>query len=338
MNGVATQRAVSQQFAEEVDPYVRPGDPASGLLPGVHGDGPGEEGVGDHRVQAYCFRMCTTDVPENRLPWPKPEGYDPLQYELLFRNFEAGDHRVPWHPSWMPNGKTDTNNNGVFSTDYVGMNYEYPDGDYAMRERIIKQHESYQKGLMWTLANDPRVPEGIRQQVQTLGLAKDEFVDNNNWPYRLYIREARRMVGEYVMSESNCLDERRAPDSVGLGAYGMDSHNTQRYVDAEGHVRNEGEVHAPVRRPYPISYQSIIPKLSECENLLVPVCVSATHVAYGSIRMEPVFMILGQSAATAAVHAIEEGAEVQTVDYARLKARLSDDGQILEWPAPRTSP
>lgn len=331
LNGVQVQNAVHHQFVEPVDPYVTPGDPDSGLLPGVHGDGPGKEGAADHRVQAYCFRMCTTDDPGNRVAWPKPDGYDPLRYELLLRNFEAGDHRVPWNPVPMPNRKTDTNNNFAISTDNIGMNYDYPEADYAARERIIAEHRTYQQGLMWTLANSPRVPEAVREHFQRLGLAADEFSDNGNWPHQLYVREARRMVSDYVMTEHDCKHERAAADSVGLGAYGMDSHNTQRYVDEDGHARNEGDVQVPVAGPYPVSYRSIVPKQGECANLLVPVCLSATHIAYGSIRMEPVFMILGQSAATAAVMAMDDDVAVQEVDYAKLRQRLLADGQVLAW-------
>ncbi len=338
LNGVQTAQAKHHQFVQPVDPYLKPGDPASGLLPGVQAGGPGEEGQGDRRVQAYCFRMCMTDAPENRRPWPKPAGYDPLRYELLLRNFEAGDLRVPWLPTAMPNRKTDTNNKQAVSTDNIGMNYDYPDGDYATRERIWKEHETYQKGLMWTLANSPRVPEEVRQIFQTFGLAKDEFVDNDNWPHQLYVREARRMQSDYVMTEHNCRGKQVAPDSVGMGAYGMDSHHTQRYVDATGHARNEGDVEVGGFAPYPISYRSIVPKAGQCSNLLVPVCVSSTHIAYGSIRMEPVFMVLGQSAATAAVLAIEAGADVQKVDYAQLRQRLLADKQVLEWTGPLRTP
>ncbi len=338
LNGVQTARAVHHQFTKPVDPYVRPGDPTSGLLPGVHAGPPGEDGQGDRRVQAYCFRMCTTDAAANRRPWPKPADYDPLRYELVLRNCEAGDLRVPWSPTGMPNRKTDTNNNFAISTDNIGMNYDYPDGDYAARERIIKEHESYQKGLMWTLANSPRVPERVRRHFQTWGLAKDEFTDNDNWPHQLYVREARRMVSDYVMTELDCTGNRVAPDSVGLGAYGMDSHHTQRYVDAAGHARNEGDVQVGGFSPYPVSYRSIVPKAAECGNLLVPVCLSATHISYGSIRMEPVFMILGQSAATAAVQAIEADCDVQKIDYVRLQERLAGDKQVLRWTGPRRSP
>jgi hypothetical protein len=317
-----------------VDPYVRPGDPKSGLLPGVHADGPGEEGAGDRRVQAYNFRMCTTDVKENQIPWSKPEGYDPARYELLLRNFEAGETRTPWAPIMMPNRKTDVNNNFGFSTDNIGMNYDYPDGDYATRERIFKDHLLYQQGLMWTLVSNPRVPEKIRNEVARWGLAKDEFKETGGWPHQLYVREARRMVSDYVMTQHDCQGLRAAEDSVGLGAYNMDSHHTQRYVDANGHARNEGDVQVGVS-PYPISYRSIVPKEAECSNLLVPVCLSASHISYGSIRMEPVFMVLGQSAATAACQSIDAGVAVQKVDYDQLKERLLADRQVLVWTGPK---
>lgn len=330
LNGVQTRQATKHQFNHPVDPYVEPGDPSSGLLPGLHSGGSGVEGEGDHRVQAYNFRMCLTDVPENRLPYPKPADYDPLRYELLLRYYEAGFDRVPWLPKMMPNRKTDTNNSGGFSTDDIGMNYDYPEAGYAAREKIIQEHASYQQGLMWTLANHPRVPENIREKVSRWGLARDEFVDSDNWPHQLYIREARRMVSDYVMTEWDCRGQRVATDPVGLGAYNMDSHNTQRYVDQNGHARNEGDIQVRVS-PYPISYRSIVPRADECSNLLVPVCLSASHIAFGSIRMEPVFMILGQSAATAACLAIDDGVSVQQLDYGKLRKQLLIDRQVLEW-------
>ncbi len=333
LNGVQTRSAIHHQFIKPVDPYRTPGDPTSGLLPGIHAGPPGEEGAADKRVQAYCFRLCATDVPENRRPWPKPADYDPLRYELLLRNFEAGDFRIPWNPILMPNRKTDSNNNYAFSTDNIGMNYDYPDGDYATREKIIREHESYQKGLMWTLANSPRVPEKVRQHFQTWGLAKDEFTDNDNWPHQLYIREARRMVGAYVMTQHNCQGRETVKDSIGLAAYTMDSHHVQRYVK-DGRAINEGDVQVGGFPPYPIAYRSITPKENECKNLLVPVCLSATHIAYGSIRMEPVFMVLGQSAATAAAHAIDEKTSVQRINLDKLERRLLADKQVLIWTGP----
>ena len=337
LNGVQAGHAVSHQFTHNVDPYVKPGDPKSGLIPGINPDGPGEEFGGDAKVQAYNFRMCTTHVPENRRAWEKPANYDERWFELALRNFEAGDERVPWNPVWMPNRKTDTNNNYAISTDFIGQNWDYPEADYATREKMWQQHKDWQMGLMWTLANHPRVPEKVRAEFQRLGLAKDEFLDSDNWPRQLYVREARRMIGGYVMSEKNCRRTEVVPDSVGMGAYNMDSHNIQRYVTKDGFVRNEGDVQERVR-PYPISYRSITPKTDECTNLLVPVCLSASHIAYGSIRMEPVFMVLGQSAATAAVHAIDEQKGVQAIDYAKLQARLLKDGQVLDFDSPPVAP
>jgi hypothetical protein len=319
---------------------VKPGDPKSGLLPGIQREAPGEDGRGDRRVQAYNFRLCTTDVPANRVPWPKPTAYDPLRFELLLRNFEAGDHRAPWHPIFMPNRKTDTNNNFAISTDNIGMNYDYPDADYATRAKIWQEHVDYQMGLMWTLANHERVPEKVRREFQRLGLARDEFGDNAHWPRQLYVREARRMIGAYVMAERNCLREVVVDDSVGMGAYNMDSHNVQRYVSKDGRVVNEGDIQTR-SRPYPVSWRSLHPKASECTNLVVPVCLSASHIAYGSIRMEPVFMVMGQSAATAAAMAIDARVPLQALPYAALQARLVADRQVLDFasePAPKAVP
>ncbi len=330
INGVQVAHTVSHQFIKKVDPYVKPGDPKSGLLPGINPAGPGEEFSGDRKVQAYNFRMTTTDVPENRRAWEKPANYDPQWFELALRNIEAGDHRVSWNPVWMPNRKTDTNNNFAISTDFIGQNWDYPEADYATRAKIVQAHVDWQKGLMWTYAHHPRVPEKIRAEFQRLGLAKDEFTDNDNWPRQMYVREARRMISEYVMVEKNCTREIVATDSVGMGAYNMDSHNIQRFVTAEGFVRNEGDVQVRVR-PYPISYRSLRPKAAECTNLLAPTCLSSSHIAFGSIRMEPVFMVLGQSAATAAVHAIDERTTVQNIDPKKLEARLLKDGQVLDF-------
>jgi hypothetical protein len=338
LNGVQVKNAVHHQFSKPVDPYVKPGDPTSGLLPGVQAGGPGIDGAGDRKVQAYCFRMCTTDVPKNRAAWKKPKDYNPLRYELLLRNCEAGDARNPWNPLFMPNRKTDTNNNFAISTDNIGKNFDYPDGDYATRERIFREHLSYQQGLMWTLANHPRVSAEMRAHFQNLGLAKDEFIETDNWPHQLYVREARRMISEYVMTQHNCQGRVEAKDAVGLAAYTMDSHNIQRYVDKNGHARNEGDVQVGGFSPFPISYRSIRPKKSECPNLLVPVCLSASHIAYGSIRMEPVFMVLAQSAATAASFAIDANIAVQDIDIAKLQKRLLADGQVLIWNGPKRQP
>ena len=320
----------SHWFRKPIDPYVIKGDKSSGLLPRISPDPPGEYGAGDHRVQAYCFRMCLTNVPENRVPFPKPEGYDPKQYELLVRVYESGWRGTFGKFDPIPNRKTDTNNHGPFSTDNIGMNYDYPEASYERRREIIKEHETYQKGLMYFTANDERVPEEIRTRMSQWGLAKDEFTDNGNWPHQIYVREARRMVGKYVMTEHDCLVKRETPESVGMGSYTMDSHNVQRYVKPDGYVQNEGDigVHGP---PYRISYGSLVPKEEECTNLLVPVACSSSHIAFGSIRMDPVFMILGQSAATAAVMSIDADVAVQKLPYEKLRERLLADGQVLEY-------
>jgi hypothetical protein len=316
-------------FMKPVDPYVVPGDPESGLLPRISADQPGPEGSGDKKVQAYCYRMCLTDHPENRVPFPKPEGYDPNQYELLLRIFDTGWRETFQKFDPIPNHKTDTNNHGPFSTDNIGMNYDYPEGSYERRAEILKEHRTYQQGLMYFIANDPRVPEEVQTEMQRWGLAKDEFTDNGNWPHQIYVREARRMIGNYVMTEHDILGKRDVPEPVGMGSYTMDSHNVQRYVTAEGHAQNEGDIGVSAGDPYTISYGSLTPKREDCENLLVPVAVSSSHIAFGSIRMEPVFMILGQSAATAACLALDEEVPVQELPYETLRERLLADDQRL---------
>jgi hypothetical protein len=335
LNGVQTRRAIHHQFVKGVDPYVTPGDSTSGLLPGIDPSGPGDEGAKDHRIQAYCFRMCLTDHPDNRLPFVKPTDYRELDYELLFRNFDAGAKTIPWSNSAMPNRKTDVNNNKGFSTDYIGQNYTYVDASYEERERILTHHLNYQQGLMWTLAYHPRVPEWVREEVSRWGTCKDEFERADGWQQQLYIREARRMVGDYVMTEHNCQGRDVAARPVGLAAYTMDSHNVQRHVGVDGFVHNEGDVQVGGFSPYPIDYGSLVPKRDECSNLLVPVCLSSTHMAFGSIRMEPVFMVLGQSAATAAMQSIRQSVGVQDVDYRLLRKQLEEDAQVLVWTGPR---
>ncbi len=333
LNGVQVGHATKHQFTAEVDPFIVPGSPASGLLPGIQKEGPGTEGGADRRVQAYCYRVCMTDVEANKVPWPKPEGYDPQRYELGLRYALAGN-RVWMKPDFLPNRKTDTNNNGAFSSDNLGMNYGYPDGDYAAREKILREHQTYQKGFYWFFANDPRVPEEVRKEFRQFGLAKDEFTDNGHWPHQIYVREARRMCSDYVHTEHDCRRTRETPESAGMGSYNMDSHNVQRYVDSRGVVRNEGDIQVSPGGAYRISFRSLRPKREECTNLLVPVCLSSSHIAYGSIRMEPVFMILGQSAATAACLSIDLGCAIQDVPYAKLRERLLADKQVLELATP----
>ena len=312
-----------------ISPYTTPGNPASGLLPRISTENPGIKGEGDHHVQAYCFRMCLTDHPDNRIPFPKPEEYDPAQYELLARVLNSGWNEVFDKFDPIPNRKTDTNNHGPFSTDNIGRNYDYPDGSYEQRREIIREHENYQKGLMYFLANDIRVPEDVRTRMSQWGLSKDEFRDNGHWPHQIYIREARRMIGEYVTTENDVQGKRQPPKPIGMGSYTMDSHNVQRYITPDGFVQNEGDIGVHPKKPYQIPYGSIIPKKSECENLLVPVCVSSSHIAFGSIRMEPVFMILGQSASTAACFAIDDNLAVQDVNYDELRKQLLADKQRL---------
>lgn len=321
-------------FKVSTDPYKIVGDPSSGLLPKISAEDPGEKRAGDHRIQAYCFRMCLSNHPENRVPFPKPANYDPSQYDLLARVFESGWDELFRKFDLIPNRKTDTNNHGPFSTDNIGMNYDYPEASYERRKEIIKEHEEYQKGLMYFLANDPRMPADVQAQVNEWGLAKDEFVDNGNWPHQLYIREARRMIGEYVMTEHEILLEEPVEQSIGMGSYTMDSHNVQRYIKPDGYVQNEGDLGVRAKEPYRIHLGTLLPKKEECTNLTVPVAVSSSHIAFGSIRMEPVFMILGQSAATVAVQALEKGIGVQDVTYAELRKQLLADGQILEYEKP----
>jgi len=324
------RNSINHNFVQGVDPYIEKGNPASGLLPFINPKGPGKEGSANKGIQAYCFRMCLTNHPENRIPFEKPANYNELEYELLLRNYEAGEKGFPWINSDMPNRKTDTNNRLGFSTDFIGQNYNYPEASYAEREAIAERHRNYQKGLMWTLAYHPRMAEHIRNEVSRWGMCKDEFTEGNGWQEQLYVREARRMVSDYVMTQYNCEGLSVATDPVSLAAYGMDSHHVQRYVTKEGFVKNEGNVEAPVKGPYPISYRSIVPKEKECKNLLVPVCLSATHIAFGSIRMEPVFMVLGQSAAVAASMAIDKNIPVQQVKYSELQKVLLENKQLLK--------
>lgn len=329
-NGVQTEVFQhGHHFRQKISPYLIPEDRNSGLLPGVSAEKPGIKGAGDNKLQAYCFRLCLTDNPDNRITFPKPDNYDAKNYELLARVFDSGWNETFSKFDPVPNRKTDTNNHGPFSSDYIGMNYKYPDASYEERKLIIEDHENYQKGLFYFMANDPKVPEPIRKRMSNWGLAKDEFKDNQGWPHQIYVREARRMISDYVMTENEVLGTKPVQRSVGMGSYALDSHNTQRYVTAEGFVQNEGDIGVKAPKPYGISYDAIIPKQKECSNLLVPICLSISHIAYGSVRMEPVFMILGESAATAASLAIDKGSAVQAVDYAELKQLLLKQGQRL---------
>ncbi|SEG49287.1 FAD-dependent oxidoreductase [Algoriphagus boritolerans] len=317
-------------FRDSISAYKIPGDPSSGLLPEISSELPGKNGDGDSRLQAYNFRMALSRNPDNRVPFAKPDNYDPARYELLARVYAAGWKETFEKYDPIPNLKTDTNNHGPFSTDYIGKNYDYPEASYERRKEIIKEHEDYQKGLMYFLSNDPNVPEDVREEMAHYGLAKDEFTDNDNWPHQIYVREARRMIGSYVMTEHDVLGAKEVPQPVGMGSYSLDSHNTQRFVTLGGFVQNEGDIGVHPKQPYSISYGTLVPKKEECSNLLVPVCVSSSHTAFGSIRMEPVFMILGQSAAAAASLVIDGNQAVQDLDYEKLREVLLEEKQVLE--------
>ncbi|QNL49279.1 FAD-dependent oxidoreductase [Olivibacter sp. SDN3] len=321
LNGV--QLMDGHQFPDGIDPYVIPGDSSSGLLWGINAHTLQPDGTGDQKVQAYNYRIALTNVPENRLPIEKPTNYDPTKYELLKRLKE----KRPWKGlndvfiwSLMPNGKTDINNRNGFSTDMIGMNWEYPEADFRKRQEIIKNHEDYTKGLLYFVGNDPSVPAFIREEMQKWGYPKDEYLENNHWTPQLYIRESRRMIGETVMTQHHCQGRTVVDDDIGYAAYTMDSHNCDRLV-VNGMVKNEGNVEVGGFPPFPIAYGAIIPKANECTNLLVPVCLSASHIAYGSIRMEPVFMVLAQSAAFAACEAIDAKSTVQQVQISKIKEK-----------------
>ena len=318
-------------FKDKISPYKIPGDTSSGLLPRISTEVPGENGTGDHKVQAYCYRLCLTQHQDNKVPITKPEGYDSTWYELLVRVAETRWNEFFAKYDAIPNHKTDVNNHGPFSYDNIGMSWDYPEASYEKRKEILNEHITYQKGLLYFMSTDKRLPQWVRDTMNTWGFSRDEFADNGYWPYNIYVREARRMIGKYVMTENDVLCKRDVPESIGMGSYTMDSHNVQRYVTAEGYVQNEGDIGVAAPHPYRISLGSILPEKEQCSNLLVPVCVSCSHIAFGSIRMEPVFMILGQSAGTLASMAIEEKKDLHAVTYDELRKKLMADGQILEY-------
>jgi hypothetical protein len=321
-NGV--QLREKHQFPDGIDPYKVSGHPESGLVWGVSSATVDAQGAGDKKIQTYNFRICLTNNPSNRIPITKPKGYDPTRYELLLRYLQKKPAKDLWgflKFDLMPNQKTDINNNGPFSTDMIGMNYDYPEGDYATREKIQAAHEEYTKGLLYFIGHDERMPAGLRELMLQWGYPKDEYRDHSNWAPQLYVREARRLKGEYIMTQANCEAKDVVSDGVGMAAYTMDSHNCQRII-VNGMVKNEGDVQIGGFGPYPISYRSLIPKSAECKNLVVPVCLSATHIAYGSIRMEPVFMALSQSAAVATVMALNANSAVQEIDVRQLQQTL----------------
>jgi hypothetical protein len=335
-NGIRSETP-GHQFSVDVDPYVVPGNATSGLLPLVQAGDGAAPGTGDQRMQAYNYRLCFTQNPTNRLPHVMPPNYHPARYELLGRLLDAcvaAGHKLDmgsfFNMEPLPNGKMDMNNNGPVSTDFIGMNYTYPTNSYQARSEMRRAHMEYIQGLIYYLAQSPRSPVALRAEVQSWGPCKDEWPESGGYPRAIYVREARRMVSDYVMTQADCQSRRMAPDSICLGSYNMDSHNAQR-VAQHGHVRNEGDVQIHVPKPYPISYRSIVPRAGECDNLLVTFAISASHTGFGSIRMEPVFMMISQSAATAVAQAIDDKVTVQQVNYAKLAQRLRVGGQILGW-------
>jgi hypothetical protein len=329
------------QFSVKVSPYDKDGK----LLPEVQRGPKGEPGAADRKVQAYNFRLCMTKVADNRVPFASPRGYDPRRYELFARTLQAMDVAKreaagQWSaadvmkPDPLPHGKTDTNNNGAFSTDYIGGSWEYPGADYRTRAGIWQAHKDYIQGLLYFLTTDPRVPGPLQSEMGAYGLCKDEFVDTDHWPRQLYVREARRMVGEYVMTQKDIQTELTKDDVIGMGSYNSDSHNVQRLATPDGFVENEGDMQVPVT-PYQIPYRVMLPRRSEATNLLVPVAFSASHVAYSTLRMEPQYMILGHAAGVAARMAMDKGVAVQDIDAKALTARLRSQGAVIEWKPPQ---
>ena len=334
INGVQAQLAKQHQFNHKIDPFVIEGKPSSGLLSRISHIPPGKDGNGDGKMQAYNFRLCLTQHEKNKVPFSKPEKYAPQEYELLLRTLIQGSSHIFGKFDPIPNAKTDTNSFGPFSTDNIGMNYRYPEASYEERSLIIEEHKTYQKGFFYFLGNDPRVPLEVREQMTKWGLAKDEFEGNEHWPHQIYVREARRMVSGFVMTELHARGKVETPQPIGMGSRNPESSHVQRYVTTDrsgkSYVVNEGGVQVDSNAPYPISYQCIVPREEECGNLLVPVCISSSHVAYASLRKESVLMILAQSAGAAACIAIDEGINVQQVSYEKLKLQLLEDEQVLE--------
>jgi hypothetical protein len=322
------------QFKVKLSPY----DSHGKLLPEIYAGPMGTPGSADKKVQSCNFRLCFSSDPVNQTPFPKPEGYNPERYELLARLLKARTEQEGHAPAlgsvlliWgLPNHKADVNNNGPFSTDYIGASWEYPEASYAQRDRIWQAHYNYTAGYLYFLAHDPQVPKPLQEEINQWGLAKDEFIDTANWPPQLYVREARRMIGEYVMTQKDVQTDLSKPDPIGMGSYGIDSHNFQRVINKDGWVMNEGDIQIP-SQPYQIPYHSLVPKRQEMQNLLVPVCVSASHVAYGSIRMEPQYMIMGQAAGVAAKLAIANNQAVQDIDTGELRKRLKEQGVLFEY-------
>jgi hypothetical protein len=317
-------------FRRFVDPYKIPGKPSSGLLPCISDAPAGINGQGDKSVQAYNFRMCLSTDDNNRKPFPQPKNYNPERYELLRRYIAAGIWDGLQLSVAMPNGKTDTNNFGGFSSDHIGANHEWPEASFARRQEIFQDHLDYHQGFLWFVSYDKSCPEWVHEQMKRYSLTTDEFLATGGWSPELYIREARRMVTDHVMTEHHCVGRIVAEEPIALAAYTMDSHHCRRIVMG-GRAINEGDVQIGGFTPYPISFRSIVPREKECANLIVPWCLAASHIAFGSIRMEPVFMVLGQASATIAHFAMRGDCPVQRVSYPELRAQLLKDGQVLEW-------
>lgn len=346
INGVQVRR--SHQFSHPVDPYVVPGDPSSGVLPFINQQDTAREGAGDTRIQAYNFRVCMTDDPDLIIPWEKPAGFDERDYELARRWFlaEKDEWNEQIEPATAtsplrirkfdiltqrtPGGfhKTDTNNHGAVSSDFIGANHAWPDADYSERERIFQAHVAWQQGFYWFAANHPDVPGRYQEAYGRWGLSRDEYPDTGHWPHQIYVREARRMVSDYVLNENDTQHRRKPDDPIGMGSYNMDSHNCQRFI-RDGRVMNEGDVQLPPAGPYGVSYRSIVPSHGECGNLAVPVCLSASHIAFGSVRMEPAFMVLAESAVLAVKLALDRSCDLQEVPFSELRPRLWDAGQVI---------
>lgn len=342
------QRSDTHQFERDVDPYVLPGRPESGLLPGICADAYGTVGDGDRRVQAYNFRLHVTTGPD-RVAYPEPDGYDPSRYELLRRYIEAGVFELYGRTTPIHGDVYDMNNHGAVSSDHIGANYGWPDAvridplaapeaqaasaaaGYARREEIFADHVRYQAGMLHFLANDRRLPDAVRAATRAYGLAPAEFRDTAHWPHQLYIREARRMVGDYVITQHDASGRSPVADPIALASYVMDSHNAKRTL-VGGHPRNEGNVQHPLAAPMGIPYRALVPPTGSCANLLVAAAVSASHVAFASVRMEPVFMMLGEAAGAAAGLAAASGVGVRDVDYETLRKALLRTGAVLSWP------
>lgn len=319
--------SAAHQWPVKLSPYLE----GKTLLPLIQKEPQGEPGAGDKKIQAYNFRLCMTQRADLKLPWPRPATYDPKRFELVARYVAKRPEvtiRQLSNPVPVPNGKTDTNNNGPMSTDHIGANWDYPEADYATRARIWQDHIDYQQGFFYFLAKDPRVPEKLRNEVNSWGLSKEEFTDTDHWPHQLYVRESRRLIGAFFMTQVDIMDKRTKDDSIGLGSYTTDSHHVQRIVAPDGSVLNEGDFQVRVQ-PYAIPYRSLTPKAGQCDNLLVPVCCSASHVAYGTIRMEPVYMILGQASGVAATIAIADKSTVQEVAIDKLQKKLAEQKAVL---------